>query len=155
MNKIKSVTIKKRDAIFYQPEKLTPKRARSLIKFLKAYPELNSYRELTLTIGSIYCLPLNLIHKNIIDDLIPKKEWGAELQACIKTFKRKMADIFRFVDFFKQNPDLPKRCRANMEYQNRPVKQIFKTGNNLKCMDRIENELCLHLGGQVRNLLEV
>ena len=134
---------------------MTIERARLLTKFLNSYPELNSYRELTLTIGSIYRLPLNLIHENIIDDLIPKRNWGSELQACIKTFKRKSGAIFRFVDFFKQNPDLPKRTRANMEYQNRPVKQIFRSGNNLKSMPRIENELRLHLGGQVRNMLEV
>lgn len=146
---------KKRWVIFYQPENLTPKRARLLARLLQTYPELESYRDLTLTIGSIYRLPQNMIHENIIDDLIPQTNWGPELFACISTFKRKSAAIFRFLDFYKKNPDLPKRCRTNMEYQNRRVKQIFHSGKNLKSMGRIENELRLHLGGQVRNLLKV
>ena len=146
---------KKRWALFYQPEKLNPKRARLLTKLLQMYPELESYRDLTLTIGSIYRLPQNMIHDNIINDLRPQTNWGPELHACISTFKRKSAAIFRFRDFYEKNPDLPKRCRANMEYQNRCVKQIFRSGKNLKQMTRIKNELRLHLGGQVRNLLKV
>jgi len=35
------------------------------------------------------------------------------------------------------------------------VKQIFRSGKYLKRMARIENELKLHLGGQVRNLINV
>jgi len=146
---------KKRWAIFYQPEKLTVKRAQLLIKLLKTYPELESYRELTLTIGSIYRLPKNMIHENLINDLVLQPNWGPELHACISTFKRQSPAIFRFRGFFEKNPDLPKRCRSNMEYNNVGVKQIFRSGKYLKRMARIENELKLHLGGQVRNLINV
>ncbi len=146
---------KKRWALFYQPEKLTVKRAQLLTKLLESYPELNSYRDLTLTIGSIYRLPQNMIHENLITDLLPQANWGPELHACISTFKYRIAAIFRFRDFFKKNPDLPNRCRANMEYRNVGVKQIFRSGKNLKQMRRIQNELELHLGGHVRNLLKL
>jgi hypothetical protein len=146
---------KKRWAIFYQPEKLTIERAQLLTKLLNTYPELDSYRDLTLTIGSIYRLPQKMIHENLINDLIPHPNWGPELHACISTFKRQSAAIFRFRDFFEKNPDLPKRCRSNMEYKNVGIKQIFRSGKYLKRMARIENELKLHLGGQVRNLINV
>ncbi len=146
---------KKRWALFYQPEKLTVKRAQLLMKLLESYPELNSYRDLTLTIGSIYRLPQNMIHENLIIDLYPQANWGPELHACISTFKRRIAAIFRFRDFFDTNPDLPNRCRSNMEYRNVGVKQIFRSGKNLKQMARIQNELKLHLGGQVRKLYKL
>ncbi len=48
---------------------------------------------------------------------------------------------------------MPKKCRANTEYINTHFRAIFRTGLFLKGWDRIENELQLRLGGEVRNFV--
>lgn len=144
---------KTRWVLFYQPEHLTPKRAELLQKFLKQYPKLNQYRDLTLSIGSIYRLPNTLVLPNLIDNCPISDTWGDELKACLTTLKRYSPAIFRFKRFFENNPEAPKKCRANMEYQNVIFGRIFGSGNYMKSMNRIEKELQYHLGGQVRNFI--
>jgi len=144
---------KTRWVLFYQPEKLTKKRIELLDKFLTNYPELQIYHDLTLHFGSIYRLPLDMVSDSLILDVKIDGNYGKDLCTCLKTFKKYYKAILRFRDFFIQNPKFTKRSRANMEYQNRDVKSIFNSGNNLKDMNRIENELKLHLGGEVRNFI--
>lgn len=139
--------------IFYQREHLNPKRADLLLNFLHQYPELQKYRDLTLSIGSIYRLPIELINSKLIDECPVDPEWGNELKACLNTLKRNTASIFRFRNFFEKNPNTPNKCRANMEYQNIHVQRIFRSGNNMKCLNRIKMEMQQHLGGEVRNFL--
>jgi hypothetical protein len=145
---------KQRWAIFYQPERLTPERAQLLCEFLQKYPELEPYRDLTLSVGSIYRLPPELVTPILPESLPDHEEWGNELHACIKTFKRWASAIVRFKTVFGSVKKCPKRLRANMEYQNPLVKRLFRTGNNMKGLSRIEKELQLHLGGEVRNFLQ-
>lgn len=140
-------------SIFFQPEKLTDKRKGILDEFLETYPSLSCYRDLTLRIGSLYRLPLESIISEIIFGIEADKNWGDELKACIDTFKRYHAAILRFQDFYNRNPDLPKRCRANMEYRNTGIKKVIGSGNNLKSVTRISNEIQLQFGGIVRDLL--
>jgi transposase len=144
---------RRRWVIYYQPEKLNPARAKIVLKFLQEYPELSAYRDLTLSIGSLYRLPLALVKNNLITDLPYNNGWGSDLKAIIKTIKRLFPAVLRFRGFFERNPDLPKRCRANMEYQNVKVKQVFRSGKYLKSIKRVCNELHLNIGGEVRNLL--
>ncbi len=144
---------KQRYVLFYQPENLTEKRIEILNEFLSDHPNLNQYRDLTLHVGSIYRLPQNQIHNELIADIHISSKWGDKLKACMKTFKKNVKAILRFREFFENHPELPKRCRANMEYSNPRVKQIFRSGKNLKSMNRIQNELKLQIGGEVRNLL--
>ena len=144
---------KQRWVVFYQPENVTEKRTELLKVFLEQHPELQSYRDLTLRIGSIYRLPEDQIKEEIISGIKIRSEWGSEIVACLKTLRKHSAAVFRFRDFFSKHPELPKRCRSNMEYQNRTVKRIFRSGMYLKSMNRIQNELQLHLGGQVRRII--
>lgn len=145
---------KQRWAIFYQPERLNPKRVKILTHFLVKYPELQCYRDLTLNIGSIYRLPNELVSSRLITDLPINPKWGKELKACLITFKKWASAIVRFKTFFEKHKDLPKRLRANMEYQNPKVKKIFRSGNNMKSLTRIQNEVRFNLGGEVRNFLK-
>ena len=146
---------KTRNILFFQPEKLTEERSKLLISFLKKYPELAIYRELTLRIGSIYRLPLDKVLDSLITTIKIREEYGPDLKTCLNTFKQHYRAIFRFRDFFITNPEMPRRSRANMEFNNRPVKKIFGSGLNCKSIGRIENELKLHLGGDVRNFIKV
>jgi len=61
--------------------------------------------------------------------------------------------ILRFREFFLKHPDLPKQCRANTEYLNQKFKEVFRSGLYLKGWGRIENELRLQMGGEIRNFL--
>lgn len=144
---------KTRWALMYQPEHLNSKRAEFLTQFLTKYPELNSYRDLTLSIGSIYRLPNEFVYTKMLDSLPISPEWGNEIQACISTLKRYSASIFRFKGFYAKHKNAPKKCRANMEYQNVKVRHIFGSGNYLKNMNRIQNEMQQQLGGVVRNFI--
>lgn len=149
----KRVFNKVRWAIFYQSNHLTPKRARILITLLTKYPELSTYRELTLAIGSIYRLPNILVNPLIITDLPINPKWGNDLKACLTTLKHNVGAVVRFRTFYANHPNAPRKCRANMEYKNRKVRRIFGSGNYMKKMNRIENEMKMHLGGEIRNLL--
>ena len=139
--------------LFYQPERLTPPRSRLLARFLAKYPELEPYRDLTLGVGSIYRLPLSLVSNAFIDCLPDGPAWGAELQAAIATLKGHRDEILRFREFYAKNPDLPKKCRANTEYLNQRFKAVFQSGLYLKGWDRLENELQLQMGGEIRNFV--
>jgi hypothetical protein len=145
---------KQRWTIFYQPERLNPKRVKFLTQFLAKYPELQTYRDLTLSVGSIYRLPNEFVSSRLITDLPVNPKWGKELKTCLKTFKKWANAIVRFKTFFEKHKDLPKRLRANMEYQNPKVKKIFRSGNNMKSLTRIQNEVQFNLGGEVRNFLK-
>jgi hypothetical protein len=145
---------KHRWTLFYQPERLNPKRATLLDHFLTTYPEVQCYRDLTLSIGSIYRLPHELVSSRLISDLPVNPTWGKELQACLSTFKKWANAIVRFKTFFENHKDFPKRLRANMEYQNPKIKKIFRSGNNMKGLIRIQNEVQVNLGGEVRNFLK-
>jgi len=144
---------KRKWALFYQPNKLTVDRAKMLTKFLTQYPTLQQYRDLTLTIGSIYRLPLPLLKDQIIDDLQIQENWGEELKTAIMTLKKNRDSILRFRAFFEKYPKLPKKCRANTEYLNLKLKKVFQSGLYLKGWDRLENELELQMGGEIRNFL--
>ena len=145
---------KTRNVLFFQPENLTPEREVLLSSFLSKYPVLSKYRVLTLRVGSIYRLPLNQVNASLILDINIDEGYGPELKTCLNTFKDYYEAIFRFRDFFLSNPHLPRRSRANMEYQNRIVKKQFRSGLNLKSIGRLQNELRLNLGGEVRNFLK-
>ena len=41
-----------------------------------------------------------------------------------------------------------------MEFMNTPVKALIGSGNNLKAMNRIQNEIKLQIGGDVRNFIK-
>jgi hypothetical protein len=145
---------KQKWTLFYQPERLTLKRVKILTQFLSKYPHLQCYRDLTLSVGSIYRLPNELVSSRLILDLPENPKWGPELQACLSTFKKWANAIIRFKKFFENHQGLPKRLRANMEYQNPKIKRIFRSGNNMKGLTRIQNEVQFNLGGEVRNFLK-
>jgi len=140
-------------ALFYQPNRLTPERATLILNFLTRYPALQSYRDLTLSVGSIYRLPLEFVKDQLIDELIIRPEWGEELKTAITTIKKHKEEILRFREFFQRHPTFPKRCRANTEYLNPLFKAIFRTGKYLKGWGRLENEIEMQLGGEVRNFI--
>jgi len=139
--------------LFYQPEALTPERSCLLARFLAEYPDLEPYRDLALGVGAIYRLPLSLVSNAFIDCLPDNPEWTPELQAAIATLKAHRDEILRFRAFFAKHPDLPKKCRSNTEYLNQRFKDVFRSGLYLKGWDRLENELQLHMGGEVRNFI--
>lgn len=76
---------KARWVLFYQPERVTPERARLLFRLLAQYPELQPYRDLTLRVGSIYRLPLAEVKPEIIDGLVARDDYGPEVRAAIAT----------------------------------------------------------------------
>jgi hypothetical protein len=139
--------------VFKQPERLTLKQAEILTRFLRQYPQLNQYRDLTISIGSVYRLPIELVNPALIHDCPINPNWGDELHACLSTLIKYADAMFRFKTFFEKYPNAPKKCRANMEYQNVKFHQLFGVGNYMKGMNRIEREIQQHLGGVVRNFL--
>jgi hypothetical protein len=66
--------------IMKQPEHLTSKQATIVVQFLAKYPELNQYRDLTLSIGSVYRLPIAIVNPKLIETCPINPEWGDELQ---------------------------------------------------------------------------
>jgi len=138
--------------IFFQPEKLTPERKRRLEQFLLRYPELKEYRDMTLRLGEIYRKNVHDIDGSQIDKLEIKTNYSKKLQAAIKTIKKYKSAILRFVQVFKQNPELTKRCRANMEYFNRQFKAPFRHGLNRTSRKHLYGKLELQLGCEVRFL---
>ena len=85
-----------------------------------------------------------------LDDLVPLSHYSAKLQAAISTIKEHRDDILRFVEVFKTHPDLPKRCRANIEPFNLRVKTPFKRGKNCTKRSHLLGRLQLQLGCEVR-----
>lgn len=136
--------------LFFQPERLTAKRAARLAAFLAKYPALQEYRDLTLLVGQIYRLDPANIDGHQIDTLEARPHYSAKLQAAIRTIKAYRDDILRFVEVFKARPDLPKRCRANMEPLNLRVKAPFRRGKNCTKQPHLQAKLHLQLGCEVR-----
>jgi hypothetical protein len=138
--------------LFFQPERLTAKRAARLAAFLAKYPALQEYRDLTLLVGQIYRLAPADIDGHQIEVLEPRSHYSAKLQAAIQTIKEHRDDILRFVEVFKARPGLSKRCRANMEPLNQRVKAPFRRGKNCTKQPHLQAKLQLQLGCEVRFL---
>lgn len=140
--------------IFFQPENLTRKRQEKLDMFLTGYPELIVYREITLMVGEISRLPYDEIDGHQIEDLKENASYSKKLNTAIRTLKKHEANILRFVDFFKQNPELSKAQRSNMEFHNKKFKEPFESGNNLLKKERILGRLNTQLSGKVEWFLD-
>ena len=140
--------------IFFQPEKLTLKRKEKLNSFLTCHPELKKYREMTLMVGEISRLHYDEIDGHQIKDLRENPSFSKKLSTAIRTIKRHEANILRFVDFFKQNPELSKAQRSNMEFHNKKFKEPFESGNNLLKKERVLGRLNTQLSGKVEWFLD-
>lgn len=140
--------------IFFQPENITPKRKERLTLLLTSHPELKIYREMTLLVGEISRHPLNKIDGHQIRDLIESPAYSKKLNAAIRTIKKHEIDILRFVEFFKQNPELSKAQRSNMEFHNKKFKEPFESGNNLLKKERVLGRLNTQLSGKVEWFLD-
>jgi len=140
--------------IFFQPEKLTLKRKEKLNSLLTGHLELKKYREMTLMVGEISRLPYDEIDGHQIKDLREKPSYSKKLNTAIRTIKRHEANILRFVDFFKQNPELSKSQHSNMEFHNKKFKEPFESGNNLLKKERVLGRLNTQLFGKVEWFLD-
>jgi len=80
--------------------------------------------------------------------------YSKKLNTAIRTIKKHEANILRFVDFFKQNPELSKAQRSNMEFYNKKFKEPFESGNNLLKKERVLGRLNTQLSGKVEWFLE-
>jgi len=140
--------------IFFQPENVTPKRKERLTSLLTFHLDLNIYRKMTLLVGEISRLPLNRIDGHQIRDLAESPAYSKKLNAAIRTIKRHENDILRFVEFFKQNPELSKAQRSNMEFHNKKFKEPFESGNNLLKKERVLGRLNTQLSGKVEWFLD-
>ncbi|MBA7626905.1 hypothetical protein ES703_34363 [subsurface metagenome] len=140
--------------IFFQPEKMTPKRKDLLEMLLSAHPDLKIYRELTLLLGELSRLPVEDIDGHQIDDLHENPSFSKKLNTAIKTIKKHKDNILRFVDFFKQHPNLLKSQRSTMEYYNQKFKQPFESGNNLLKKERLLGRLHTQLSGKIEWYLD-
>lgn len=140
--------------VFFQPEKLTLKRKEKLVSFLTLHPELKKYREMTLLVGELSRLPYDKIDGHQIEDLRENPLYSNKLNTAIRTIKKQEANILRFVDFFKQNPELSKAQRSNMEFHNKKFKEPFESGNNLLKKERVIGRLNTQLSGKVEWFLD-
>ncbi len=141
-------------AIFFQPENVTPKRKERLASLLTSHPELKTYREMTLLVGEISRHPLDEIDGHQIKELAEDPKYSKKLNAAIHTIKKHEDDILRFVEFFKKNPELSKAQRSNMEFHNKKFKEPFESGNNLLKKDRVLGRLNTQLSGKVEWFLD-
>ncbi len=140
--------------VFFQPEKLTLKRKEKLASFLTLHPELKKYREMTLLVGELSRLPYDKIDGHQIEDLRENPLYSKKLNTAIRTIKKQEVNILRFVDFFKQNPELSKAQRSNMEFHNKKFKEPFESGNNLLKKERVIGRLNTQLSGKVEWFLD-
>lgn len=140
--------------VFFQPEKLTLKRKEKLASFLTLHPELKKYREMTLLVGELSRLPCDKIDGHQIEDLRESPLYSNKLNTAIRTIKKQEANILRFVDFFKQNSELSKAQRSNMEFHNKKFKEPFESGNNLLKKERVLGRLNTQLSGKVEWFLD-
>ena len=140
--------------IFFQPEKLTLKRKEKLTSFLTLHPELKKYREMTLLVGELSRLPYDKIDGHQIEELREHPLYSKKLNTAIRTIKKHEVNILRFVDFFKQNPELSKAHRSNMEFHNKKFKEPFESGNNLLKKERVLGRLNMQLSGKVEWFLD-
>ena len=140
--------------IFFQPENLTLKREEKLSSLLIDHLELRVYREMTLMVGEISRLPYDEIDGHQIEELRENPSYSKKLNAAIRTIKKHEANILRFVDYFKQNPELSKAQRSNMEFHNKKFKEPFESGNNLLKKERVLGRLNTQLSGKVEWFLD-
>ena len=140
--------------IFFQPENLTLKREEKLSSLLIGHLELKKYREMTLMVGEISRLPPDEIDGHQIKDLEEDPTHSKKLNAAIRTIKKHEADILRFVEYFKKNPELSKAQRSNMEFHNRKFKEPFESGNNLLKKERVLGRLNTQLSGRIEWFLD-
>jgi len=140
--------------IFFQPEKLTFKRKEKLASLLTRHPELKKYREMTLLVGELSRLPYDKIDGHQIEELRENRLYSKKLNTAIRTIKKHKANILRFVDFFKQNPELSRAHRSNMEFHNKKFKEPFESGNNLLKKERVLGRLNTQLFGKVEWFLD-
>jgi len=113
--------------IFFQSENLTLERDLSLNSLLTDHPELNKYREMTLLVGEISRLPLDEIYGHQIKDLEEHSSYSKKLNAAIRKLKKHEANILRFVNYFKEHPELTKAQRSNMKFYNKMFKEPFES----------------------------
>ncbi len=140
--------------IFFQPENVTLKRQERLTLLLTGHPELKKYRKMTLLVGEISRLPSGDIDGHQIKDLEEDSTQSKKLNAAIRTIKRHEGNILRFVEFFKQNPELSRAQRSNMEFHNKKFKEPFESGNNLLKKERVLGRLNTQLSGNVEWFLD-
>lgn len=140
--------------LFFQPENLTLKREERLISLLTCHPELLKYREMTLLVGEISRLPLDEIDGHQIRDLEENASFSKKLNAAIRTIKKHERNILRFVEYFKENPELTKAQRSNMEFYNKKFKEPFESGNNLLKKERVLGRLNTQFSGKVEWFLD-
>lgn len=136
--------------IFLQPENLTTEGKKRLNGFLRKYPALNEYREMTLQLGEIYRVDTNDIDGHRIDKLRIKDYFSKKLKTAIHTIKRFKKAILRFTEVFKKDKTLSKSCRANREFANKAFKAPFRAGLNRTKINTTINKLQLQLGCEVR-----
>lgn len=149
----KKLFAKKQWLLFFQPEKLDEERKQMLTQVLEKYPELCEYRELTLQVGSIYRKNVDDITRDEIASLETKSYYSDKLNTAITTLKSHQDSIFRFIEVFKQNPDMGNECRANTEYLNRNFKEPFKNGLSCVGKTHLKAKIGLQMGCEVRWLL--
>ena len=80
--------------------------------------------------------------------------YSKKLNTAIRTIKKHEVNILPFVDFFKQNPELSKAHRSNMEFHNKKFKEPFESGNNLLKKERVLGRLNTQLSGKVEWFLD-
>lgn len=136
--------------LFCQPETMNSERLEFLTNFLKIYPDLKEYRDITLSLGEIYRDPLSKIDGHQIDELIIKAYYSDKLKTAIKTIKKFKDSIIRFSYVFKDNSRMAKTCRASMEYFNNKFKAPFKRGYNRSSKTTLQRKLAFQLGSDVQ-----
>ncbi|MHA1727957.1 MAG: transposase [Promethearchaeota archaeon] len=141
-------------ALFFQPERLTPKRVARLKLFLEKYPQLSEYRQMTIMVGEIYRKPVDEIDGHEIDDLCIQSHYSDKLKTAIKTLKKNKTSILRFIEVFKRDRTLTKANRTSMEYENRRFKAPFRHGLNCTSKKHLIGKLKLQLTPDVRWFLD-
>ena len=129
---------------------MTLDRIKFLDSFLRSFPELKEYSDMTLSLGEIYRDPVNKIDGHQIDNLKIKSYYSDKLRAAIKTIKKFKLSIIRFSYVFKGNSNLVKTCRASIEYFNNKFKAPFKKGFNRSNKTTLQRKLSLQLGSEVQ-----
>lgn len=136
--------------IFCQPERMTEKRMILLKEFISNYPELEEYRQMTLSIGDIYRQNISVVDGYQIDNLKINPKYSDKLKTAIKTIKKFKDSIIRFSKVFKKDFRLAKLSHVSMEYINNKFKAPFKRGFNRSSVKTIKNKLSLQMGCEVQ-----
>jgi len=136
--------------LFCQPERMTEKRKTLLKEFISNYPELEEYRQMTLSIGEIYRQNISEVDGSQIDELKIKTKFSDKLKTAIKTIKKFKDSIIRFSKVFKNDSKLAKVSHVSMEYINNKFKAPFKKGFNRSGTETIKRKLSLQMGCEVQ-----